>query len=67
MNFWIFLLIIDNLQQAINAHAYTLQEEMFDWNLNLAISLMVNSLNLNSAYYYIFRNLSMTAYMIEIQ
>ena len=29
---------------------------------------MANSLNLNSAYYhYIFRNLSMIAYMIEIQ
>ena len=62
-----FMVILDNLQQAINALAYTLQEEMFDWNLNLAISLMVNSLNLNSAYYYIFRNLSMIAYMIEIQ
>ena len=27
---------------------------------------MVNSQNLNSAYYYIFRNLSMIAYVIEI-
>ena len=28
---------------------------------------MTNSLNLNSAYYYIFRNLSMIAYLIEFQ
>ena len=28
---------------------------------------MANSLNLNSAYYYIFRNLSMITYIIEIQ
>ena len=34
------------------------------WNLNFVISLMANSRNLNSAYRYIFRNLSMIAYMI---
>ena len=28
---------------------------------------MANSLNLNSAYYYISRNLSMIAFMMEIQ
>ena len=33
----------------------------------LRCSLMANSLNLNSVYYYIFRNLSMIAYIIEIQ
>ena len=44
----------------------TLQEENFHWNLNFAFSLMANSLNLNSAYYYTFRNLSMKASMIEI-
>ena len=32
----------------------TLQEENFHWNLNFAISLTANPLNLNSAYYYIF-------------
>ena len=42
----------------------TLQEEGFLWNLNFAILLMVNSLNFNSAHYYIFRNLSMRAYII---
>ena len=31
------------------------------------ISLMANLLNLNSVYYYIFRNLSMIVYIIEIQ
>ena len=45
----------------------TLQEPHFHWNLNFAISLMANSLNLNSAYNYVFRNLSMIAYMIEFQ
>ena len=44
-----------------------LQHECFHWNLIFAISLMANSLNLNSAYFYIFRNLSMIAQMIEIQ
>ena len=43
----------------------TLQEEKNHWNLNFAILLfMANSLN--SAYYSIFRNLSMIAYIIEI-
>ena len=44
-----------------------LQDESFHWILNFAILLMANLLNLNSAYYHIFRNLSMMAYMIEIQ
>ena len=34
------------------------------WNLNFVISLIANLRNLNSAYRYIFRNLSMIAYMI---
>ena len=44
-------------------------EENFPWNLTFAISLMANSLNLNSANHYIFRNLSKIVYMymIEIQ
>ena len=42
----------------------TLQEEIFYWNSNIAISLMANSANLNSAYYCILRNLSMTGYVI---
>ena len=37
------------------------------WNLNFLVSLMANSLNLNSAYSYIFRNLFMIAYITEIQ
>ena len=39
----------------------------FHWNLYFAISLVANSLNLNYAYYYDFRNLSVIAYMIEIR
>ena len=54
--------------QAIHVLAYTLQEENFLWNLNLAILLMANSLNFKTAYYCIFRNLSMIAYIVvEIQ
>ena len=37
------------------------------WNLNFAISLIANSLNFNFAYYYIFKNLLVIAYTIEIQ
>ena len=44
-----------------------LQEENFPGNLNFASSLMANSLNLNSAHNYIFGNLSMIAYVIEMQ
>ena len=44
-----------------------LQDGSFHWNLKFAILLMAKSLDLNSADYYIFRNLSMTAQMIEIQ
>ena len=40
----------------------TLQELNFHWNLNFAISLMTNSLNFNSMYYYIFENILMIAY-----
>ena len=36
----------------------TLQEENFHANVNFAISLAVNSLNLNSANYRSFKNLS---------
>ena len=45
----------------------TLQEEDFHWNLNFTISLMANLLNVNSVYLKSFRNLLMTAYIIEIQ
>ena len=51
----------------------TLQEENFHWSLKFAFLLMANPLNLNSAYSYIFSNLSMIifsklkAYIIEIQ
>ena len=38
------------------------QKGNLHWNLNFAISLNAISLNLNSAYYYIFRNLSMIVY-----
>ena len=44
-----------------------IQEEKCEWNLNFAISLMANSLNLNSTDYNTFRNLSMIAFVIEIQ
>ena len=50
-----------------NSSHNALQEEHFYWILNFAISLMANSLNLNSAYYYIFRNLLMMANIIQIQ
>ena len=45
----------------------TLQEGNFHWNLNFAISLMANLLNLNSAYYYILRNLLMLAYTMNFK
>ena len=45
----------------------TLKEENFYQNLNFSISLMRNSLKLNSAYYEILGNLSMiAAYTIDI-
>ena len=44
---------------------YTLQEQKFHWNLNVAISPMANLLNLNSAYIEIFTNLSMIAHIRE--
>ena len=49
--------------------ACTLQEENFQWNLNFAISLMASSLNFKFRLllHYVFGNLSMTAYIIEIQ
>ena len=46
----------------LKAHVCTLQEENLNWNLNFAILLMANLLNLNSAYNYIFSNFSMIAY-----
>ena len=49
----------------LNTHV-TLQEKNFHWILISAILLMANSLNLYSAYYCV-RNLSMIAYIIEIQ
>ena len=44
----------------------TLQEGKFHWNINFAISLMANSLNLNSTYLKIFKIFSMIAYTIEV-
>ena len=44
-----------------------LQERNFHCNLNFAISLMANLLNLNSAYYYILRNLLMLAYTMNFK
>ena len=41
----------------------TLQEEKFHCNLSFAISLMANTLILNSVFYYIFRKLSMVAHI----
>ena len=43
-----------------------LQEESFHWNLDFTISIMVDSRNLNTTCF-IFRNLSIIAYTIEIQ
>ena len=37
----------------------TLQEEYFHWNLNFAVSLLATMLNLNSAFYFVFKNLPM--------
>ena len=51
----------------VGALIYTLQEDSFHWNLIFAFSLMANSLNLNSAYNYIFRNPLLIAYTIHIQ
>ena len=45
----------------------TLQNENICWNLNFAILLMVNPLNSNSGFYWIFTNLSMTDYITKIQ
>ena len=42
----------------------TLQEEKFHWNLNLANGKFAE---FEFTYYYIFRNLTMIAYTIEIQ
>ena len=39
------------------------KEENFYWNITFTISMVANSLNLNSPYYYIFRSLSMVAYL----
>ena len=44
-------------------HHHILRDEKFHWNLSFTILLMANSLNLNSAYYNIFRNLSIIAYL----
>ena len=45
----------------------TLQGVSFHWNLSFPISLMVSSLNFNSVNYRILKNLSMMAYITEIQ
>ena len=48
----------NNTAQGEFTNKIVLQEESFHWNLNFAISLMANLINLNSIYYYIFGNLS---------
>ena len=45
----------------------TLKEENFYWYLSFATSLMANSLNLNSVHSYIYRNISVITFIIEIQ
>ena len=55
-----FLMLFDGV-------SHTLRVENFQCNLIFSISLMAISLNSNSVYYYSFRNLSMIAYIIEIQ
>ena len=45
----------------------TLQEEDFSWNLYFAISPMANSIKLNLASYFIWRNVSIIPYIIESQ
>ena len=44
-----------------------LQEVNFLRNQNFAISLKANLLNLNSAYYFVLGNFSMTAHIIKIE
>ena len=44
--------------------SYTLQEEIFYCNSNFALSLMANLLSFKSAYYLIFSNFTMIAYII---
>ena len=45
----------------------TLQEENFHWNLNFAILLMENLLNLNPSCYYNFRNFKIIAHVNKIK
>ena len=45
----------------------TLKEENFHWYFSFATSLMANSLNLISVYSYIYRNISVITFIIEIQ
>ena len=55
-------------EHAVSSENITLQEENFHYYILIfAVMQIENSLNLNSAYYYVFRNLSMIAYTIEIQ
>ena len=60
--------------RAINVHKVhvllknnTTFTQQFHRNFSLAFYLVTNSLSLNSAYYYIFSNLPMAVYIIEIQ
>ena len=56
-------IIYKAVQHHQNYEPNTPQEENFHWNLNLAILLMANSLDLNSVYCNIFGNLQMRAYI----
>ena len=59
-----------NLQAQITGEIMdTIQEENFQSNLNFAISLFANGkfAKCKFPYYYIYRNLSMLAYLIKTQ
>ena len=43
------------------------QKEEFHWNFNFTILLMVNLLNLNNPYHWIFADVLMIAIIMEIQ
>mgnify|MGYP001795409308 CR=1 FL=1 len=52
---------ISCIEHGFDIAILTLQAQNFHWNLNFAISLMANSLNLNITYLKAFTNLSMIA------
>ena len=50
---------ISCIEHGFDIAILSLQAQNFHWNLNFAISLMANSLNLNFAYLKVFSNLLM--------